>query len=179
MKVILLQEVEKLGAEGSVVSVKDGYGRNFLIPRGLAKLATTGAVKAWQEERKQASRKLAQRKDDAQNLAKELAKLDLVLTAKVGEENRIFGSVTAQQIVEALSHEGVTVDRRKVELAEEVRHLGVYSAFVKLHAEVTAEIKFRVEGEGIVRQAESVAEVEPEVVVDADDDFDQDSDDDE
>lgn len=174
MKVILLQEVEKLGDEGSVVTVKDGYGRNFLIPRGLAKLATPGAVKAWQEERKQASRKLAQRKGDAQTLAAELAKMELVLTAKVGEENRIFGTITAQQIADALAHQGVTVDRRKVELAEEVRHLGVYSAFVRLHAEVTAEVKFRVEGEGLVRPVEAAAEpaepVEaPEDEFDADD----------
>lgn len=157
MKVILLQEVEKLGAEGAVVSVKDGFGRNYLIPRKLAKVATTGAIKAWHEERKQSSRKLAQRKDDAQRLAAELGALELVIMAKVGEENRIFGTITAPQIVEALAQKGVTIDRKKVEIHEDVRHLGVYSAFVKLHPEVTAEVKFRVEGEGLVRPAEDEA----------------------
>lgn len=160
MKVILLQEVEKLGAEGSVVTVKDGFGRNYLIPRGLAKVATVGAVKAWQEERRQAGRKIAQRKDDAQRLAADLASIELVVLAKVGEENRIFGTITVPQIVDALAHKGVTVDRKKVEIHEDVRHLGVYSAFVKLHPEVTAEVKFRVEGEGIVRQAEPAAEAD-------------------
>lgn len=148
MKIILLQEVENLGDEGDVVTVKDGYGRNYLIPRGLAKVATVGAVKAWTEERRQASRKLAQKKEDAERLAAELAKIELVVTAKVGAENRIFGSITSQQIVEALAHEGVTVDRRKVELTEDVRHIGVYTAVVKVHAEVAAEVKVRVEPEG-------------------------------
>ena len=106
MKIILLQEVENLGDEGEVVTVKDGYGRNYLIPRGFAKVATTGAVKAWKEERRQAARKLAQRKDDAERMAAELSKVELVVTAKVGAENRIFGSITSQQIVEALAHEG-------------------------------------------------------------------------
>jgi large subunit ribosomal protein L9 len=130
MKVILLQELDNLGDEGDIVTVKDGYGRNFLIPRGLAKVATTGAVKAWQEERRQASR------------------IELVVTAKVGAENRIFGSITSQQIVDALAHEGVSVDRRKVEMTEDVRHIGVYTAEVKLHPEVVAQVKVRVEPEG-------------------------------
>jgi large subunit ribosomal protein L9 len=148
MKVILLQELDNLGDEGDIVTVKDGYGRNFLIPRGLAKVATTGAVKAWQEERRQASRKLAQRREDAERLAAELSRIELVVTAKVGAENRIFGSITSQQIVDALAHEGVSVDRRKVEMTEDVRHIGVYTAEVKLHPEVVAQVKVRVEPEG-------------------------------
>ena len=148
MKIILLQEVENLGDEGDVVTVKDGYGRNYLIPRGLGKVATDSAVKAWKEERRQAARKLAQRKEDAERLAAELARIELVVTAKVGAENRIFGSITSQQIVEALAHEGVTVDRRKVEMTEDVRHVGVYTAAVRLHTEVLAEVKVRVEPEG-------------------------------
>lgn len=148
MKVILLQEVENLGESGDIVTVKNGFGRNYLIPRGLARLATASSVKAWKEERRQASRKLAQKQGDAQNLANELAKMDLVLRAKVGEENRIFGTITSAQLVEALAAEGVSVDRRKVELSEDVRMLGVYTATVKLHPEVTAELKFRVEPEG-------------------------------
>jgi len=148
MKIILLQEVENLGDEGDVVTVKDGYGRNYLIPRGLGKVATDSAVKAWKEERRQAARKLAQKKEDAQRLAAELSRIELVVTAKVGAENRIFGSITSQQIVEALAHEGVTVDRRKVEITEDIRHVGVYTAAVKVHPEVLAEVKVRVEPEG-------------------------------
>ncbi|NNE71934.1 MAG: 50S ribosomal protein L9 [Rhodothermales bacterium] len=153
MKVILLQEVENLGEGGEIVNVKNGFGRNYLIPRGLARLATPSTVKAWEEERRQASRKLAQKQGDAQNLANELAKMDIVLRAKVGEENRIFGTITSAQLVEALAAQGVTVDRRKVELAEDVRTLGVYTASVKLHPEVTAALKFRVEPEGGVAPA--------------------------
>ncbi len=145
---ILLQEVDNLGEGGEIVSVKNGYGRNYLIPRGLARLATASTIRAAKEERRQASRKLAQKQGDAQNLANELAKLNLELFAKVGEENRIFGTITSAQIVEALAAQGVQVDRRKVELAEDVRMLGVYTAAVKLHPEVTAQVKFQVLPEG-------------------------------
>ncbi len=144
MKVILLKEVENLGAEGEIVTVKDGYGRNYLIPKGLARLATPNVVKAWKEERRQASRKLTKLKEDAENLARELAEMEVVIPAKVGEENRIFGSVTAQQVVDALGKQGVQVDRRKVSLDEDIRLIGVYTATVKLHPEVTAQVKVRV-----------------------------------
>jgi large subunit ribosomal protein L9 len=148
--------VDNLGEGGDIVSVKNGYGRNYLIPRGLARLATPSTIRAAKEERRQASRKIAQKQGDAQNLANELAGLDLVLYAKVGEENRIFGTITSAQIVEALAAQGVQVDRRKVELAEDVRMLGVYTASVKLHPEVTAQVKFQVVPEG-----GSAAPVEP------------------
>ncbi len=144
MKVILLKEVENLGAEGEIVSVKDGYGRNYLIPKRLARLATPNVVKAWKEERRQASRKLTKLKEDAENLARELAEMEVVIPAKVGEENRIFGSVTAHQVVAALEKQGVQVDRRKVSLDEDIRLIGVYTATVKLHPEVTAQVKVRV-----------------------------------
>ncbi|WP_456427229.1 50S ribosomal protein L9 [Rhodocaloribacter sp.] len=144
MKVILLKEVENLGDEGEIVTVKNGYGRNYLIPKGLARLATANVVKAWKEERRQASRKLMKLKEDAENLARELAEMEVVIPAKVGEENRIFGSVTAQQVVAALEKQGLQVDRRKVSLDEDIRLIGVYTATVKLHPEVTAQVKVRV-----------------------------------
>lgn len=181
MKVILLQELENLGDEGEIVSVKDGYGRNYLIPRGLARLATPGAVKAWQEERRQASRKLAQRKEDAERLAAELATLELVLHARVGEENRIFGSITSQQVADALAGKGIVVDRRKVEMDEDVRHIGVYTASVRIHSEVTAQVKVRVEPEGGVAAAPAPVaapvESEPVEVEEPVDDLDLDADD--
>ena len=147
MKVILLEDVDKLGDEGAVVSVKDGYGRNFLIPKGLARLATKTTVKAWEEERRQASRKLAKRKEDADALAAEMAKVEVVVQAKVGEENRIFGSITAQQIAEGLAAHGITADRRKIEIQDDIKVLGVYTANVKIHSEVVASVKVRVEAE--------------------------------
>jgi large subunit ribosomal protein L9 len=149
MKVILFQDVEKLGSEGDVVNVKPGFGQNYLIPRGLAAIATKGKLKQWTEERRQASRKLAQKKSDAERLATELAGMELVLRAKVGEERRIFGSITSQQIVEALASQGVTVERRHVTLEEDIRMLGVYSASVRVHPEVVGQVKVRVEPEGM------------------------------
>ena len=147
MKVLLLEEVENLGEAGEIVTVKDGYGRNFLIPRGLARLATTGLVKAWQEERKQASRKLSKAKDDAEALAKEMATVEVVVFVKTGEENRIFGSVTPVHVAEGLAKHGIQADRRKIHLNDEIKHTGVYTASVKIHPQVTAEVKVRVEPE--------------------------------
>ena len=147
MKVLLLEDVDNLGEQGMIVNVKDGYGRNYLIPKSLARLATKNTIKAWEEERRQASRKLSKRKDDATALAAEMAKVEVVLQAKVGEENRIFGSITAQQIADGLAAHGITADRRKIELQDEIKVLGVYSANVKIHPEVVAEVKVRVEAE--------------------------------
>lgn len=144
MKVILLEELDNLGEEGAIVDVKDGYGRNYLIPHGLAKLATGGAVKAWQEERRQQSRKLAKHKGDAEALAKELASMELEVYATVGEEDRIFGTITTQQVAEALEKEGVEIDRKVINIEEDIRMLGVYSVAVKLHPEVTAALKIKV-----------------------------------
>lgn len=144
MKVILLEELDNLGEEGSIVDVKDGYGRNYLIPQGLAKLATGGAVKAWQEERRQQSRKLAKHKGDAEALAQELAAMELEVYATVGEEDRIFGTITTQQVAEALEKKGVEIDRKVINIEEDIRMLGVYSVAVKLHPEVTASLKIKV-----------------------------------
>ena len=147
MKVLLLEDVENLGEAGNIVSVKDGYGRNFLIPRGWARIATSNVVKAWEEERRQSSRKIAKKKEDAEALAAEMAKVELVINVKVGEENRIFGSITPQQVVDGLASNGITVDRRKVEINDDIKIVGVYSASVKIHPEVVAEVKLRVEPE--------------------------------
>jgi len=152
MKVILLKNVDKLGEEGAVVNVKDGYGQNFLIPNGAARLATKNAIKAQLEDRRQASRKLNKKKDDALAIAKQMSSLEIVVHAKVGEENRIFGSVTAQHVADGLAALGFSVDRRKVELEEDIRMLGVYTAKVKIHTEVTADVKVRVEPEEVAAE---------------------------
>ncbi len=147
MKVLLLEEVENLGEAGEIVTVKDGYGRNFLIPRGMARLATGGIVKAWKEERRQASRKIAKAKEDAEALAAEMANVEVVVFVKVGEENRIFGSVTPVHVADGLAKHGIQADRRKIDINDEIKHTGVYSASVKIHPEVVAEVKIRVEPE--------------------------------
>jgi large subunit ribosomal protein L9 len=144
MKVILKQDVETLGATGDIVTVKNGYGRNYLIPRGLAVLATPSNVKVVEEIKRQTAHRLERLINDAKELAKQLEKLDIVIPARVGEESRIFGTVTTQQVADALAAKGLDIDRRRIELQEEIRALGVYPATVKLHGDVTAEVKIQV-----------------------------------
>ncbi|HUF10795.1 MAG TPA: 50S ribosomal protein L9 [Rhodothermales bacterium] len=144
MKVILKQDVATLGETGDIVNVKDGFGRNFLIPRGLAILATASNVKVVEEIRRQSAHRLERLVNDAKELAKQLGKTDIVIPARVGEENRIFGTVTTQQVADVLEKKGLEIDRRKIELHEEIRALGVYSATIKLHGDVTADLKIQV-----------------------------------
>lgn len=159
MKVILLQDVENLGDEGDIVTVKAGYGRNYLIPQGWARIATDGAVRARREEMRQQVRKRAQQRDNAALLQKELETAEVVIEAKVGEENRIFGTVTPQQVALKLATQGFNIDRRHVRLNEDIRLIGVYTATVKLHAEVDAQVKVRVVPEG--GEAAPAAEAAP------------------
>lgn len=144
MKVILKQDVETLGETGDIVNVKSGFGRNFLIPRGLAVLATPSNVKVVEEIRRQTAHRLERLIDDAKELAGQLEKLEIVIPARVGEESRIFGTVTTQQVADVLQSKGLKIDRRKIEMHEEIRALGVYPATVKLHGDVTAEVKIQV-----------------------------------
>jgi large subunit ribosomal protein L9 len=144
MKVILKQDVDTLGSAGDVVKVKNGFGRNFLIPRGIAAPATPRTIKEAEENLRQQAHKLNRVKNDAQALAAKLETLDIVIAAKVGEENRIFGTITTQQVADVLTARGMEIDRRKIELGEEIRSLGVYPATVKLHGDVTAHIKIQV-----------------------------------
>ncbi|MDX1430648.1 MAG: 50S ribosomal protein L9 [Rhodothermales bacterium] len=146
MKVILIDDVDGLGQQGDVVTVKNGYGRNFLIPRGLALVATDSVIRHQQELRRQAAHKLLKKKEDAEALQKIIEKEEVVLHARVGEENRIFGSITAQQVALKLAERGLEVDRRKIDL-DEIRTVGVFTGTVKLHPEVAAKVKIRVEPE--------------------------------
>lgn len=148
MKVILKQDIEKLGAEGDVVTVKDGYGRNYLIPRGLAVIATAGGIRRQEEEVRQASRKRAQARENAEAQKRELENLEVPIMAKVGEENRIFGTVTSQQIAVELMRRGFEIDRRDIEIDEDIRMVGVYTATVKVYADVVANVKIHVMPEG-------------------------------
>ena len=144
MQVILLKEVDNLGDEGDIVDVKNGYGRNFLIPQGLALMATKGTIKAREEEQRQTARKKAQKKEDAQRVAKELENMEVVIAVRVGEENRIFGTVTPQQLAVELAQRGFDIDRRKIEFTEDIRVIGVYTAKVRVFPDVTANVKVQV-----------------------------------
>ncbi len=141
MKVILRKEHEKLGKPGEIVTVKDGYARNYLIPKSLAYPATEGYTRALEEEKKQASKRLDKELKSNQTLATELEKVSITLQMKVGEDEKLFGSVTSQMIGDALKEKGIDIDKRLIDLEEPIKALGIYNVNVKLHQHVTAKVK--------------------------------------
>jgi large subunit ribosomal protein L9 len=148
MEVILKQEVENLGSAHEMVTVKPGYARNFLIPRGLAVLATESAKKVHAENVRQRAHKEAKLKENAESLVTRLQSLMLRIGAKAGENGRIFGSVNSIQLSEALAKEGFEIDRKMITLSSDhVKELGEYTAKVKLHRDVFTEVKFEVVAE--------------------------------
>lgn len=140
MKLVLKQEVENLGFAGEIVTVKDGYGRNYLIPNGLAVVASKGAVKAAEEEHRQASKKREATTQAAQDLADKLSNASITVSVTAGEDGKIFGTVTTQQVVDALSEKGFDIDRKKVTI-DDVKALGEYVATVQVLGEIKAEVK--------------------------------------
>ena len=147
MEVILREDVDTLGHRGDVVKVAEGYGRNFLLPKKLA-MEATAANKAVIEQMKQASvRRSAREKSEAELLVGQLEKVELVFERRVGENEHIFGSVTAAEIAHQLEEKGFHIDRRKLQLDEPLRQLGEFHVPVKLHREVTAHIKVTVKAE--------------------------------
>ena len=144
MKVILLQDVKSLGKRGDIKEVADGYARNFLLPKKLVQQASSGNLNSLKHEQDLQAERDARALAKAQKFAEELAEKQLVVTAKCGEAGRLFGSVTAADIAQALAVQGVSVDKRKIELTETVKTLGQYEALVKLHSEVHCKISFEV-----------------------------------
>jgi large subunit ribosomal protein L9 len=144
MKVLLLKEVENLGALGDIVVVKNGYGLNYLIPRGLARIATPGLQKMQAELQRQQSRKLQQQKGSAQEVARQLEASPLVMTAKTGEDNRIFGTITTQIAIE-LAKKGFDIDRRKIVIEDEIKTTGEFAATISVHPDVDAKLTIVVE----------------------------------
>lgn len=141
MKVILRKNFEQLGKAGDLVDVKDGYARNFLIPRDIASIATTGNIKSLEEEKRQSAKKEAKELEGAQNKAAQLEKVSITIPVKVGEEDKIFGSVTTQMIAEVLKEKGYQIDKRRIELEEPIKSLGIYNVKVKLYQDVSASVK--------------------------------------
>jgi large subunit ribosomal protein L9 len=144
MKVLLKEDVPKLGSVGDEVEVKDGYGRNFLIPTGKALLATPKNLKQFRHQKSIVDHKVQKLKGAAQEVADQLAKLSLSVQKKVGEQGKLFGSVTSQEIAELVSAQGVEIDRRKIQLGEPIKALGEFKIPVKLHPQVTAEMTLTV-----------------------------------
>jgi len=147
MKVILREEVDNLGKIGAVVKVADGYARNFLIPRGYAVLASDKNVRAMEHEKRIAEAKAKKVYESAKLQAEKVEAVQLSFKAKVGEEDKLFGSITVMDIAEALAAKGVEVDRRKISLAEPIKRLGEHTAEIKLGQDVTAKIRITVEAE--------------------------------
>ncbi|MGA7838627.1 MAG: 50S ribosomal protein L9 [Ignavibacteriaceae bacterium] len=141
MKVILRQNAEGLGQVGDVVDVKDGYARNYLIPRKIAYTALKGNIRALDEEKKTLSKKREQELSAAETLAAELEKVSVTIPVQVGEEDKIFGTVTTQMISDALKEKGHELDKRKIEIDEPIKALGIYGVSIKLHPNVNAKIK--------------------------------------
>lgn len=147
MQVILKEDVVNLGYKDDVVTVKDGYGRNFLIPQGKAVIASPSALKVLAENQKQRAHKLEKIKADAQEMAAKLEGVSLTIGAKTSSTGTIFGSVTNIQIAEALEKLGFNVERKIIYIKESVKEIGNYKAQVKLHKEVSVEIPFEVVSE--------------------------------
>jgi large subunit ribosomal protein L9 len=148
MEIILKKNVDKLGYKDDVVTVKAGYGRNFLIPQGYASLATESAKKAHAEVMKQKSHKESKVKEEAEAIAAKLEGLTVKVAAKVGEGGKIFGSVTTIALADALKAEGVEIDRKSLKIeTEPVKELGVYKATANLHKEVLKSFDFEVVAE--------------------------------
>ncbi|MHB8482539.1 MAG: 50S ribosomal protein L9 [Nitrospiria bacterium] len=145
MKVILKEDVENLGKMGTQLEVKDGYARNFLIPGKKAVLATDKNTKELDHEKRVIDVKLKKIKKEAESLSEKIQSLTLHLTVQAGEGDKLFGSVTSQDIVEALAKESITVDKKKILLEKPLKELGVFPVPVKLHSEVIANIKVSVE----------------------------------
>lgn len=144
MKVIFIKDLKGQGKKGEVKDVSEGYAQNFLIPRGYARIASEGNMKTLEQQNLSEQKKKAQEKADAEALAKTLNELTVVIKAKAGEGGRLFGAITSKQIAEALEAQKMKVDKRKIELGEPIRTLGVTQVPVKLHTDVKATLKVQV-----------------------------------
>ncbi len=141
MKVILKQAVEGLGKGGDLVDVKDGYARNYLIPQGLVVASTSSNAKQIENQRILIAARLDKEKAAAVEMTKKLEQLSLTITKRVGENDRLFGSVTNREIEEALREEGIMIPHKQIVLQEQIRSTGVYNVDIKLHPEVTTVLK--------------------------------------
>jgi large subunit ribosomal protein L9 len=148
VKIILRKDVATLGDAGEVVTVKNGYANNFLIPQGYAIRATEGTIRALETEKKQQARKIELQRKSARDLATKIEQLTLKVQAKAGESGKLFGTVTASDIAEALKAQGVEIDRRKITLEAPIKSLGKYEADAKLFLDITVKLNIEVEAEG-------------------------------
>ncbi|MBI5749920.1 MAG: 50S ribosomal protein L9 [Nitrospinae bacterium] len=144
MRVILKDDVKGLGGMGQEVDVAGGYGRNYLIPKGLAMVATVGNLKTLKNEISQKSRKIAKLRVEAEELAKRIEKISCRLAKKAGESDKIFGSVTSHEIAEQLKKEGLDIDKKKIDINAPIKNLGTYSVSIRVYPGVAANLTVEV-----------------------------------
>ncbi len=144
MKVILQQDVKKLGKKGDIVEVSEGYGRNFLLPRKAAVIANAENMNVAKAQAGSKARKEAMATDEAKLMAAQLEKVSVTIPVKIGENGKLFGSVTGKDVAEALKKEKIDIDRRKISIKGEVTGAGEYEAVIKVHPEITSTIKVNV-----------------------------------
>src|SRR6185436_1114714 len=161
MKVILIDEIRGLGTRGDVVNVKDGYARNYLLPKNLAREATAGNLKAVESERKKWAALAQQEKSAAEKAAASVQGMKITVQKRVGDNGQLFGSVTANEIADALEAKGIEVDKRRIELAHAIKSAGVHDVDVRLHREVTAHIQVEVVPIGVEKFEEPAAAAPP------------------
>lgn len=162
MKVILIKDVPGLGFQDEKVNVKDGYGRNFLIPKGLGVLANKSNSKVLEEKLKQTVKKQEEILKSAEKIAKKIGDLNLEIKLKSGADDKVFGSVTTAQITKMLSEKGFEIDKRNVTLSSKVNSTGEYTVFLKLHKDVTHEIVLNVTGTNPKKKKKKVKESKKE-----------------
>lgn len=141
MKVILKEDMNHLGNAGELVDVKDGYGRNYLIPQAKAIMATEGAIKQLEHAKKQAALRAELTADNAKELAEELEATSVTISAQVGEDDKIHGTVTNKQVAEALEEKGIIIDRRKINLDQDIKTLGEFTATIDLLGDLKPQVK--------------------------------------
>jgi large subunit ribosomal protein L9 len=141
MKVILRQDYENLGTAGDVVEVKPGFARNFLIPKGVAFEMTKGNLKVLEEEQKREEQKEVREKKLAEKLSEKLGKVSVTATVTVGEDDRIFGTITSQNVSDLLKDKGFEIDKKQIQIEEQIKALGIYPVNIKLNQGVEASIK--------------------------------------
>lgn len=147
MKVILLQEVKKLGKQGDVIEVSEGYARNFLLPKKLADVATSTNINNATLKKASEARKQQQAIDEAKVMAAQLSKVEVTISVKIGEGGKLFGSVTSKDVADALlAQHKLEIDKRKIELKEAVKAVGTYQVTVRVHPEISTQIKLHIKG---------------------------------
>ncbi|HYS09748.1 MAG TPA: 50S ribosomal protein L9 [Myxococcales bacterium] len=147
MKVILTKDLDNLGRAGALVDVKPGYGRNYLLPRNLAVLATAKNIRQLEHQKSGILARASKEKQNMTAMAQRLSTIEVKFSRKVGEQNKLFGSVTSKDVHEQLAAQGYQIERRQVHLPDPLKELGTHEVEVKLHAEVTAKVKVTVEAE--------------------------------